>query len=44
MKSQPIVGARLFTAVMRAAGYRCQCGAECGNPHNRDGGRCPAHP
>ena len=28
MKSQPIVGAALFNAVMAAAGYRCQCGLE----------------
>ncbi|MFJ1651744.1 hypothetical protein ACIOC2_10065 [Streptomyces sp. NPDC088337] len=41
MKSQPIVGARLFNTVMKAAGHRCQCGGECGNPHNRDAGRCP---
>ncbi|MFJ5775080.1 hypothetical protein [Streptomyces sp. NPDC093094] len=41
MKSQPIVGAAVFNAVMDAAGYRCQCGGRCGNPHSRDGGRCP---
>ncbi|MFJ6729637.1 hypothetical protein ACIQPQ_32540 [Streptomyces sp. NPDC091281] len=41
MKSQPIVGAAVFNTVMEAAGHRCQCGGECGNPHNRDGGRCP---
>ncbi|MEU0059585.1 hypothetical protein [Streptomyces sp. NPDC006334] len=41
MKSQPIVGAAVFNAVMEAAGYRCQCGGECGNPHAKDAGRCP---
>ncbi|MGW5099187.1 hypothetical protein [Streptomyces sp. NPDC004100] len=41
MKSQPIVGAAVFTAVMEAAGYRCQCGGECGQPHIKGDGRCP---
>ncbi|MFH8284713.1 hypothetical protein [Streptomyces antibioticus] len=41
MKSQPIVGGAVFNTVMEVAGHRCQCGGECGNPHNRDGGRCP---
>ncbi|MFC7896405.1 hypothetical protein [Streptomyces sp. NPDC057381] len=41
MKSQPIVGAAVFTAVMEAAGYRCQCHGECGNPHTKGEGRCP---
>ncbi|MFI7347227.1 hypothetical protein ACIBSR_13235 [Streptomyces sp. NPDC049936] len=41
MKSQPIVGAAVFTAVMGAAGYRCQCEGECGNPHAKGEGRCP---
>ena len=41
MRSQPIVGAAVFTAVMEAAGYRCQCGGECGNPHTKGDGRCP---
>ncbi|MGW2043740.1 hypothetical protein ACWCPF_00955 [Streptomyces sp. NPDC001858] len=41
MRSQPIVGAAVFNTVMEAAGHRCQCGGECGNPHNRDAGRCP---
>ncbi|MEU0894228.1 hypothetical protein [Streptomyces massasporeus] len=40
MKSQPIVGAALFTAVMEAAGYRCQCGGECGQLHTKGDGRC----
>lgn len=40
MKSQPIVGAAVFTAVMEAAGYRCQCGGKCGNPHTKGDGRC----
>ncbi|MFF8095752.1 hypothetical protein [Streptomyces sp. NPDC016675] len=41
MKSQPIVGAAVFTAVMEAAGYHCQCHGECGNPHAKGEGRCP---
>ncbi|MEV5959620.1 hypothetical protein AB0M11_38770 [Streptomyces sp. NPDC051987] len=41
MRSQPIVGAALFHTVMEAAGYRCQCSGECGNPHAKDAGRCP---
>ncbi|MFG2962294.1 hypothetical protein ACGFZS_03320 [Streptomyces sp. NPDC048288] len=41
MKSQPLVGAALFNTVMEAAGYRCQCSGQCGNPHAKDGGRCP---
>ncbi|MFJ4421871.1 hypothetical protein [Streptomyces bobili] len=40
MKSQPIVGATVFSTVMESAGYRCQCGGECGNRHAKDGGRC----
>jgi hypothetical protein len=40
MKSQPIVGAAVFTAVMEAAGYRCQCTGACGNPHAKGSGRC----
>ncbi|MGW4878919.1 hypothetical protein ACWEPI_20450 [Streptomyces sp. NPDC004262] len=41
MKSQPIVGAALFTTVMESAGYRCQCSGQCGNLHAKDAGRCP---
>lgn len=41
MKSQPIVAAALFNRVMKTAGYRCQCTGQCGNPHAKDGGRCP---
>ncbi|MFE6620305.1 hypothetical protein [Streptomyces sp. NPDC057740] len=41
MKSQPIVGAAVFTAVMKVAGYRCQCEGECGNAHAKGEGRCP---
>jgi hypothetical protein len=40
MRSQPIVGAAVFAAVMEVAGYRCQCSGECGNPHTKGGGRC----
>ncbi|MFE7174237.1 hypothetical protein [Streptomyces sp. NPDC057616] len=40
MKSQPIVGAAVFTAVMEAAGHRCQCSGECGQPHRKGDGRC----
>ncbi|WP_328553413.1 hypothetical protein [Streptomyces sp. NBC_00358] len=40
MKSQPIVGAALFRTVMEAAGYRCQCSGECGQPHTKGDGRC----
>lgn len=38
--SAPIVGAALFRTVMQAAGYRCQCTGECGNPHTKGDGRC----
>ena len=41
MRSQPIVGAAVFTAVMEAAGFRCQCSGECGNAHAKGDGRCP---
>ncbi len=30
-----------WRAVMRAAGFRCQCRGECGNPHKQGQGRCP---
>ncbi|WP_405931017.1 hypothetical protein [Streptomyces sp. NBC_00827] len=39
--SEPIVGAALFRTVMQAAGHRCQCEGECGQPHSKGGGRCP---
>ncbi|WP_052847422.1 hypothetical protein [Streptomyces avicenniae] len=39
--SEPIVYTRLWHAVMRAAGYQCQCRGECGNPHKQGQGRCP---
>jgi hypothetical protein len=29
----PIVGAELWSAVMSAAGYRCQCEGACGSKH-----------
>ncbi|WP_425830652.1 hypothetical protein [Streptomyces fractus] len=41
MKSQPIVGATVFNTVVGAAGYRCQCTGQCGNPHAKGEGRCP---
>ncbi|MFE3497573.1 hypothetical protein ACFXOS_31640 [Streptomyces sp. NPDC059175] len=41
MRSQPIVGAAVFTTVMEAAGFRCQCAGECGNAHAKGDGRCP---
>jgi hypothetical protein len=41
----PIVGAALWTAVMKAAGHRCECKGACGQKHdpNRRGKqhRCP---
>ncbi|MDT0270031.1 hypothetical protein RM844_27500 [Streptomyces sp. DSM 44915] len=39
--SEPIVFADLWARVMRAAGFRCQCRGECGNPHKKGAGRCP---
>ena len=39
--SEPIVSADAWNAVMRAAGFRCQCRGECGNPHKKGAGRCP---
>ncbi|MEU4964981.1 hypothetical protein [Streptomyces smyrnaeus] len=39
--SEPIAFAALWRAVMWAAGYRCQCTGECGNPHKKSEGRCP---
>ncbi|MHA5050275.1 hypothetical protein [Streptomyces sp. SD15] len=41
MRSQPIVGAAVFTTVMEAVGHRCQCEGECGQPHTKGDGRCP---
>ncbi|MDC7338936.1 hypothetical protein PQR15_23575 [Streptomyces lydicus] len=41
MRSEPIAGARLFRTVMKAAGWRCQCTGECGQPHAKSDGRCP---
>jgi hypothetical protein len=29
-----------WTAVMRAAGWRCECTGECGRPHSATGERC----
>jgi hypothetical protein len=40
VKSQALVGAAVFGAVMEAAGFRCQCQGECGNPHAKGDGRC----
>ncbi|MDT0307196.1 hypothetical protein RM780_09500 [Streptomyces sp. DSM 44917] len=39
--SEPIAYADLWRAVMAAAGWRCQCRGECGNPHKSGQGRCP---
>lgn len=39
--SEPIVAASLFRTVMAAAGGRCQCEGECGQPHAKSDGRCP---
>ncbi|WP_063784285.1 hypothetical protein [Streptomyces sp. SBT349] len=39
--SEPIVYAGTWRAVMAAAGRRCQCRGECGNPHKKGEGRCP---
>ncbi|MCY0928364.1 hypothetical protein OTB20_19605 [Streptomyces sp. H27-H1] len=39
----PIVGAALWSAVMKAAGHRCQCQGVCGKKHAdraRKAGRC----
>ncbi|WP_432127440.1 hypothetical protein [Streptomyces sp. bgisy082] len=38
--SEPIAAAGLFRAVMVAAGHRCQCEGECGQPHTKGEGRC----
>lgn len=41
----PIVGAALWTAVMKNAGHRCECRGACGKKHDADRkrkqGRCP---
>ena len=39
--SEPIAYADAWRRVMRAAGWRCQCRGECGNPHKSGQGRCP---
>ncbi|TDC21251.1 hypothetical protein E1265_18545 [Streptomyces sp. 8K308] len=39
--SEPIAYAALWRPVMKAAGFRCQCRGECGNPHKSGQGRCP---
>jgi hypothetical protein len=45
MTRPPIVGAALWTAVMRKAGDRCECRGACGKKHDpertRKQGRCP---
>lgn len=38
--SAPIVGATLFRTVVEAAGGRCWCTGQCGNPHRATEGRC----
>jgi hypothetical protein len=39
--SEPIVLPGSWRAVMKAAGFRCQCTGECGSAHRKGGGRCP---
>ncbi|MFE1369642.1 hypothetical protein ACFW84_36130 [Streptomyces anulatus] len=39
--SEPIVAADLFRTVMAAAGGRCQCTGQCGQPHAKTDRRCP---
>lgn len=39
--SEPLSGVGTWRPVMRAAGYRCQCTGQCGNPHAKSDGRCP---
>lgn len=39
MRRGPIVGAKVFCAVMDAACWQCQCEGECGRTHTR-GGMC----
>ncbi|WP_328888341.1 hypothetical protein [Streptomyces sp. NBC_00316] len=41
MTSEPLVATGLFRGVMAAAGGRCQCEGECGQPHAKSDGRCP---
>ncbi|MGD6753815.1 hypothetical protein [Streptomyces sp. BH105] len=41
MRTEPITGTAVFNPVMQAAGYRCQCTGQCGNPHRKGEGRCP---
>lgn len=45
MTRPPIVGAALWTAVMKRAGDRCECRGACGKKHDpertRKQGRCP---
>lgn len=41
MKSQPLAAVDVWRPVMEAAGYRCQCTGQCGNPHAKGAGRCP---
>ncbi|MFC9002697.1 hypothetical protein [Streptomyces microflavus] len=38
--SEPIVAVDLFRTVMAAAGGRCQCTGQCGQPHAKSSGRC----
>ncbi|MDX3594124.1 hypothetical protein PV749_23685 [Streptomyces sp. ID03-2B] len=39
--SEPLVAADLFRTVMEAAGGRCQCTGQCGQPHAKTDRRCP---
>jgi hypothetical protein len=36
----PIAGAGTWSAVMTAAGHRCQCTGQCGATHRKGEGRC----
>ncbi|WP_435057222.1 hypothetical protein [Streptomyces sp. bgisy060] len=39
--SEPLGAAGVWRPVIEAAGYRCQCTGQCGNPHAKTEGRCP---
>ncbi|MFJ4036244.1 hypothetical protein [Streptomyces griseoluteus] len=41
MKSCPLAAVPTWLPVMEAAGWRCQCAGECGNPHTKTEERCP---
>ncbi|MFJ7968533.1 hypothetical protein [Streptomyces sp. NPDC096324] len=39
--SEPLAAVATWLPVMEAAGRRCQCSGQCGNPHAKGEGRCP---